>query len=90
MAISFTAWAAGMAGALLYLMLAWPLAKLLSHTRLMLVSFQAKLLIALVIGIVAAPIAENHAPYLRDKALIMISKSEHATKAYNTVARMLR
>lgn len=89
MEITATAWLAGLAGALLYLIFAWPLAKLFSYTRLAFMSFQMKLLAALVIGIVAAPLGETYAPYLRDQAEQLIARSEHATHAYNRISSML-
>lgn len=89
MEITATAWIAGMAGALLYLIFAWPLAKLFSYTRLAFMSFQMKVLAALVIGIAAAPLGEMYAPFLRDQAKQLISKSDHATDAYNRISSML-
>lgn len=90
MDISATAWAAGMAGALLYLIFAWPLAKLFSLTRVMFLSFQMKLIAALTIGVVSAPLGETYAPYLRYHAEQLISKSDTATETYNWLASRLR
>lgn len=89
MEITSTAWAAGLAGALLYLMLAWPLAKAFAFTRVLFVSFQMKLLAAVVIGAVCAPLGETYAPAVRDTAERWISKSEHATSVYKEIAALL-
>ncbi|MAK62856.1 MAG: hypothetical protein CMK09_17950 [Ponticaulis sp.] len=89
MDISATAWAAGMAGALLYLIFAWPLAKLFSFTRIMFVSFQMKLIAALALGVASAPLGEVYAPFLRDKAQTLIAKSDSASETYNWLASRL-
>lgn len=90
MDISTTAWIAGFAAALLYLILGWPIAMLLSHMRLAFVSFQMKLLAAVAIGAVCAPLAEHFTPQLLDKTQIAISKSPQATQVYNSVAGYLK
>ncbi len=89
MEITATAWTAGMAGAHLYLIFAWPLAKLFSYTRLAFMSFQMKVVAALVIGVVSAPLAERYAPFLKDQAEQLILKSDYATQTYYKVASML-
>ena len=90
MEITSTAWAAGLAGALLYLILAWPLAKALAFTRVLFVSFHMKLLAAVVIGAVCAPLGESYAPAIRDTAERWISKSKQATSVYNELAEFLK
>ncbi|MAI90269.1 hypothetical protein [Ponticaulis sp.] len=89
MEITATAWAAGMASALLYFVLAWPLAKLFSFGRGLFQSFQMKLVAVMIFGAVIAPLAETHAPSIRDNALDLISRSETATSVYNQILFML-
>ena len=87
MAISATAWAAGMAGALLYLMFAWPLTKVFEMGTGVLSSFPMKVFASLGVGIGVAPLAETYAPMIRETAIYWITRSEDATMAYNSVAR---
>lgn len=89
MEITATAWAAGLASALLYFTFAWPLAKLFSYGRGVFASFQMKLVAAIAIGAVTAPLAENYAPFLRDRAEDLISRSETASSIYVQIANWL-
>lgn len=89
MEITSTAFAAGIASALLYLVFAWPLAKAFSYGRVIFYSFQMKLLAALVIGVAGAPLGERYAPYLRDRAADLIAQSETARAVYTQIASML-
>lgn len=89
MEISATAWAAGIAGALLYLVLAWPLAMILSYGRVIFHSFYMKFLAAIVIGVSCAPLGETYAPFLETHARRLIGQSDNATHILNSVARFL-
>lgn len=89
MEITATAWAAGLASALLYFIFAWPLAKLFTYGRSLFASFYMKLALVLVMGAVTAPLAERFAPSLRDQALELISRSETATAVYARIMYML-
>ena len=89
MEITTTAWLAGLTGALLYLIFAWPLAIALSRARVIFGSFQVKLITAILIGAVCAPLAEHYTPQLLEKTQEAINQSRPATQAYNTVATFI-
>ena len=65
------AFLSGMFASMLFMILGWPLANLLSLTRVLFDSFQMKLVLAAAIGVASAPVAENHAPAIQKVVSIL-------------------
>lgn len=82
--------AAGMAAALIFLMIAWPLAQALSAVRVIFESFWVKLVFVVAVGVAAAPIAEWFSPEARNAAAFVEQTIDrHGPEHLDRIANLL-
>lgn len=67
------AWLSGMSASMIFLIIGWPLANALSLLRVIFDSFQMKVVLVAALGAGSAPLAERHAPMLKD----VVERIEH-------------